>query len=132
MVQVLENEPYDTKCDVYSFGICLWEIYCCDMPYPHLRLSDLTSSVVYQVYIINFLLPYLPLMTDHTYLLYTLKLTKADEFLFFLCLKLCTEYEATDTQVLPKLSGTSYRSVLGSRPQQKTRDERGGNHVRSH
>jgi serine/threonine protein kinase len=57
MVQVLENEPYDKKCDVYSFGICLWEIYCCDMPYPHLRLSDLTSSVVYQVYITFFYLP---------------------------------------------------------------------------
>ncbi|KAL4639110.1 hypothetical protein ACB092_03G194900 [Castanea dentata] len=45
--EVLENKPYNRKCDVYSFGICLWEIYCCDTPYPNLKFSDLTSSVVY-------------------------------------------------------------------------------------
>ncbi|CAN6693981.1 unnamed protein product [Malus baccata var. baccata] len=28
---VLDGKPYNMKCDVYSFGICLWEIYCCDM-----------------------------------------------------------------------------------------------------
>ncbi|XP_059448205.1 serine/threonine-protein kinase STY13-like [Corylus avellana] len=46
--EVMENEPYDRKCDVYSFGICLWEIYCCDMPYAQIRSSDLASSVLYQ------------------------------------------------------------------------------------
>lgn len=49
MVQVLNGNPYNRKCDVYSFGICLWEIYCCDMPYPDLSFSEVTSAVVRQV-----------------------------------------------------------------------------------
>jgi serine/threonine protein kinase len=47
--QVLNGHPYNRKCDVYSFGICLWEIYCCDMPYPDLSFSEVTSAVVRQV-----------------------------------------------------------------------------------
>ncbi|URD85679.1 STYKc [Musa troglodytarum] len=31
-----------------GFGICLWEIYCCDMPYPDLSFSEITSAVVRQ------------------------------------------------------------------------------------
>uniref|UniRef100_A0A3Q7GUA8 Protein kinase domain-containing protein n=2 Tax=Solanum lycopersicum TaxID=4081 RepID=A0A3Q7GUA8_SOLLC len=31
--EVLIGVPYDHKCDVYSFRICLWEIYCCSIPY---------------------------------------------------------------------------------------------------
>lgn len=34
---------------MYSFGICLWEIYCCDMPYSHLSFAELTTAVVKQV-----------------------------------------------------------------------------------
>ncbi|KAL3501197.1 hypothetical protein ACH5RR_035646 [Cinchona calisaya] len=30
--EVLCSSPYDHKCDVFSFGICLWEIYCCARP----------------------------------------------------------------------------------------------------
>ncbi|KAG6497360.1 hypothetical protein ZIOFF_045259 [Zingiber officinale] len=45
---VLNGNPYNRKCDVYSFGICLWEIYCCDMPYPDLSFSEITSAVVRQ------------------------------------------------------------------------------------
>jgi serine/threonine protein kinase len=48
-VKVLNGNPYNRKCDVYSFGICLWEIYCCDMPYPDLSFSEVTSAVVRQV-----------------------------------------------------------------------------------
>lgn len=48
-LQVLNGSPYNRKCDVYSFGICLWEIYCCDMPYPDLSFSEVTSAVVRQV-----------------------------------------------------------------------------------
>ncbi|RWW36733.1 hypothetical protein BHE74_00058222 [Ensete ventricosum] len=48
-LQVLNGNPYNRKCDVYSFGICLWEIYCCDMPYPDLSFSEITSAVVRQV-----------------------------------------------------------------------------------
>uniref|UniRef100_A0A804QKE3 Protein kinase domain-containing protein n=1 Tax=Zea mays TaxID=4577 RepID=A0A804QKE3_MAIZE len=47
--EVLNGNPYNRKCDVYSFGICLWEIYCCDMPYPDLSFSEVTSAVVRQV-----------------------------------------------------------------------------------
>ncbi|XP_011007524.1 PREDICTED: serine/threonine-protein kinase HT1-like isoform X2 [Populus euphratica] len=47
--EVLNGNPYNRKCDVYSFGICLWEIYCCDMPYPDLSFSEVTSAVVRQL-----------------------------------------------------------------------------------
>ncbi|PVH38327.1 hypothetical protein PAHAL_5G230600 [Panicum hallii] len=46
--EVLNGHAYNRKCDVYSFGICLWEIYCCDMPYPDLSFSEVTSAVVRQ------------------------------------------------------------------------------------
>ncbi|KAL3626308.1 hypothetical protein CASFOL_029857 [Castilleja foliolosa] len=44
--EVLDGKPYNRKCDVYSFGICLWEIYCCDLPYPDLSFADVSSAVV--------------------------------------------------------------------------------------
>ncbi|KAF5462670.1 hypothetical protein F2P56_018658 [Juglans regia] len=46
--EVLDGKPYNRKCDVYSFGICLWEIYCCDMPYPNLSFVEVSSAVVRQ------------------------------------------------------------------------------------
>uniref|UniRef100_A0A7N0ZRW2 non-specific serine/threonine protein kinase n=1 Tax=Kalanchoe fedtschenkoi TaxID=63787 RepID=A0A7N0ZRW2_KALFE len=46
--EVLDGKPYNRKCDVYSFGICLWEIYCCDMPYPDLSFVEVSSAVVRQ------------------------------------------------------------------------------------
>ncbi|KAG6597430.1 Serine/threonine-protein kinase HT1, partial [Cucurbita argyrosperma subsp. argyrosperma] len=46
--EVLDGKPYNRRCDVYSFGICLWEIYCCDMPYPDLSFADVSSAVVRQ------------------------------------------------------------------------------------
>ncbi|KAF2313537.1 hypothetical protein GH714_011549 [Hevea brasiliensis] len=46
--EVFDNKPYNRKCDVYSFGICLWEMYCCDMLYPNLSFYELTSAVVYR------------------------------------------------------------------------------------
>ncbi|KAG6422200.1 hypothetical protein SASPL_118764 [Salvia splendens] len=47
--EVLNGNPYNRKCDVYSLGIFLWEIYCCDMPYPDLSFSEVTSAVVRQM-----------------------------------------------------------------------------------
>ncbi|XP_024357689.1 serine/threonine-protein kinase 52 [Physcomitrium patens] len=46
--EILDGKPYNKKCDVYSFGICLWEVYCCDMPYLNLSFADMTSAVVHQ------------------------------------------------------------------------------------
>ncbi|KAA8533140.1 hypothetical protein F0562_033327 [Nyssa sinensis] len=46
--EVLDGNPYTRKCDVYSFGICLWEMYCCAMPYPNLSFSEQTAAVVYK------------------------------------------------------------------------------------
>ncbi|KAJ9552794.1 hypothetical protein OSB04_016839 [Centaurea solstitialis] len=48
MTGVLEGKPYNRKCDVYSFGICLWEIYCCDMPYADLSFAEASSAIVNQ------------------------------------------------------------------------------------
>ncbi|PHU22318.1 hypothetical protein BC332_07425 [Capsicum chinense] len=47
--EVLNGNPYNRKCNMYSFGICLWEIYCCDKPYPDLSFSEVTSVVVLQI-----------------------------------------------------------------------------------
>ncbi|XP_047956916.1 serine/threonine-protein kinase STY13-like [Salvia hispanica] len=46
--EVLDGKPYNHKCDVYSFGICLWEMYCCDVPYPDrdLNLAGILTAVV--------------------------------------------------------------------------------------
>ncbi|KAF9605080.1 hypothetical protein IFM89_013750 [Coptis chinensis] len=46
--EVLDGKPYNRRCDVYSFGICLWEIYCCDLPYPDLSFAEVSSAVVRQ------------------------------------------------------------------------------------
>ncbi|KAK3041783.1 hypothetical protein RJ639_000299 [Escallonia herrerae] len=46
--EVFSQNSYDRKCDVYSFGICLWEIYCCAMPYPNLGPLEQASAVVYK------------------------------------------------------------------------------------
>lgn len=46
--EVLDGKPYNRKCDVYSFSVCLWEIYCCDMPYPNLSFVEISSAVVRQ------------------------------------------------------------------------------------
>ncbi|KAM7259695.1 hypothetical protein ACFE04_015436 [Oxalis oulophora] len=44
--EVLDGKPYNRSCDVYSFGICLWEIYCCDMPYRNRSFIDASGAVV--------------------------------------------------------------------------------------
>lgn len=59
--EVLDGKPYDHKCDVYSFGICLWEIYCCDMPYADLSFAEFSSAVVQQN-----LRPHIPRCCPHS------------------------------------------------------------------
>ncbi|RDX83768.1 Serine/threonine-protein kinase STY17, partial [Mucuna pruriens] len=46
--EVLNGKSYNRKCDVYSFGICLWEIYCCNMPYSKLSLAAVSCAVINQ------------------------------------------------------------------------------------
>ncbi|KAL4580228.1 hypothetical protein LXL04_016413 [Taraxacum kok-saghyz] len=40
VTSVLVGKPYNRKCDVYSFGVCLRETYCCDLPYPFLSFLN--------------------------------------------------------------------------------------------
>ncbi|KAI3717425.1 hypothetical protein L1987_69030 [Smallanthus sonchifolius] len=42
--EVVSRKPYGHKCDVYSFGICLWEIYCCEMAYTF-DLDNITADI---------------------------------------------------------------------------------------
>ncbi|GLJ22036.1 hypothetical protein SUGI_0412910 [Cryptomeria japonica] len=42
----LDGKPYNRKCDVYNSGICLWEIYCCEMAYAHLSFAEFIPAVV--------------------------------------------------------------------------------------
>lgn len=44
--EVLQGRAYDHKCDVYSFGVLLWETYCCAMAYPNYSLADISYHVV--------------------------------------------------------------------------------------
>ncbi|KAH6808915.1 Protein kinase superfamily protein [Perilla frutescens var. frutescens] len=46
--EVLDGKPYNRKCDVYSFGVCLWETYCCDLPYSDLSFAEVSHAVVRQ------------------------------------------------------------------------------------
>ncbi|KAH0691054.1 hypothetical protein KY285_018257 [Solanum tuberosum] len=44
--EVLSEVSYDHKCDVYSFGICLWEMYTCLDPYPeHISRSKISNQI---------------------------------------------------------------------------------------
>lgn len=42
--ELVSRHPHGRKCDVYSFGICLWEIYCCDTAYTY-DLGILTPDI---------------------------------------------------------------------------------------
>ncbi|GKC92320.1 reverse transcriptase domain-containing protein [Tanacetum coccineum] len=43
-VDVLSRKQYSHKCDVYAFGICLWEIQYCDMAYTY-DLENIPSDI---------------------------------------------------------------------------------------
>lgn len=116
-LQVLNGNPYNRKCDVYSFGICLWEIYCCDMPYPDLTFSEVTSAVVRQVYV-------------HTLITVSLK---ENPISWHSPLLLATaEFETRDSPLLSKRSSECDEEVLGRKPWQAAWNGRGGFHDRGH
>eukprot|EP00850_Spirogloea_muscicola_P008436 SM000045S16181 [mRNA] locus=s45:160021:162079:+ [translate_table: standard] len=43
--EILDGKPYNRQADVYSYGICLWEVYCCKMPFPELSLKEMAAVV---------------------------------------------------------------------------------------
>ncbi|KAM7267748.1 hypothetical protein ACFE04_009914 [Oxalis oulophora] len=44
--EVIEEKLCDKKCDVYSFGICLWEIYCCKCPRTYMARHKLKKPKI--------------------------------------------------------------------------------------
>ena len=118
-MQVLNGHPYNRKCDVYSFGICLWEVYCCDMPYPDLSFSEVTSAVVRQVRRQCF-----PAAGSSSFLEASITETEPYD-----SRDVRTEPEARDTALLPELAGERDEAVLGREPGQAARDGGGRVHA---
>ena len=44
--QVIQMETYDTKCDVYSFAVLLWEILCLKQAFKGLTPTEFVERVV--------------------------------------------------------------------------------------
>lgn len=130
--QVLNGNPYNRKCDVYSFGICLWEIYCCDMPYPDLSFSEVTSAVVRQVclyFIKNFFLFNFELVATLEFV--NVHLKWIIHFLFSISHHM-TEFKTRDTQMLPKFSSKCDEAMLGCKSWPTTRNGWGCFHAGGH
>ncbi|KAJ4837979.1 hypothetical protein Tsubulata_037847 [Turnera subulata] len=46
--EVLRNEPANEKCDVYSFGVILWELVTCQIPWKGLNPMQVVGAVGFQ------------------------------------------------------------------------------------
>jgi len=44
--EVINSDPYTAKCDVYSYGILLWELLTCDVPFRGLNQMQVAMSVL--------------------------------------------------------------------------------------
>jgi len=44
----LEEDQVNEKVDVYSFGVCLWEIWtmCAEQPYSNMAIEDIFAGVI--------------------------------------------------------------------------------------
>lgn len=111
--QVLQGKPYNRKCDVYSFGVCLWETYCCDLPYPFLSFSEVSSAVVRHVSNMFIFM--------HIYLCSNLIYVFSIYFIFvsFSCNLLeydhvtMLEFKAGNTKMLPEFFSKHNEKMLG-------------------
>ena len=43
--EVIRNEPCNEKVDIWSFGVCLWELLCCEVPYRNVDSSAIIWGV---------------------------------------------------------------------------------------
>lgn len=116
-MQVLIGVPYDHKCDVYSFGICLWEIYCCSIPYNG-KFLLLTQVHVNTRYIFNFYV---------IFFIANVKIISITDIFFEIL-----ESKARNTKQMSKCCGQHNEAMLACRPKREARDEGGDAHVRSH
>ncbi|CAB4435686.1 unnamed protein product [Rhizophagus irregularis] len=46
MLEVNKEKEYDTKCEIYSYGILLWEIAECKVPYAEFENSNIIKKVI--------------------------------------------------------------------------------------
>ncbi|KAJ6354429.1 hypothetical protein OIU77_005108 [Salix suchowensis] len=46
--EVLRNEPANEKCDIYSFGVILWELATCQIPWKGLNPMQVVGAVGFQ------------------------------------------------------------------------------------
>lgn len=42
---MIRNEPCNEKVDIWSFGVCLWELLCCEVPYKNVDSSAIIWGV---------------------------------------------------------------------------------------
>lgn len=52
-IQVLTGKPYTTKCDIWSFGIILFEMVTGDVPWKGMNEKDLANNIVKQTNVIK-------------------------------------------------------------------------------